>query len=443
MVSDRDGAPLATTDALDLIAYLQRLGTAIGPWRKPIGARAPQRGHPNHRPAMVGAKATYKDSTGADAETSIEDGLMPRRERRARLYGAARGALPGDESPEKAKERLATAHDAEAEYTALMAAWRKANPDWDKRLTAGQELFTEHCASCHGAEGRGNGVGARFLNPRPRDFTIAQFLYRSTQAGSMPLDADLFRTLWRGLPGSSMPSWRELPENQLWLLVDFVQTFAENIDGERSKEFDDQHAALTVPSVPKVKAEDLDAIVARGKAVFAAGKCSNCHGTEGRGDGPGWITSKLSSEGRIRPRDFKPRHPLDQPALRMRGGAYPQDLYRTVFTGLGPQMPSSLADFREGWRLGAEVDRLTAAGAPAGEVEAAQKAARRALIVPLHDETLVAKHGVTRETDEAGVAVEYIDRLRPTAEGQVGDDWAMIFYVLDLMQARSLIPLAK
>jgi mono/diheme cytochrome c family protein len=392
---------------------------------------------------MVGVTATYKDSTGKDQETSIEDGLMPRRERQARRFGLARGQVPG-ETAEKAKERAEFAQDSEAAYTALMAAWRKANPAWDERLTKGEALFTEHCASCHGPEGRGNGPGAQFLNPRPRDFTIAAYLYRSTQAGNMPLDADLFRTLWRGLPGSSMPSWRELPDSQLWLLVDYVQTFAEDIGGDRTlKEFDDQAAALAVPPVPKVKAEDLDGIVARGKAVFVAGKCSNCHGTEGRGDGPGWITSKLASEGRIRPRDFKPRFPGDQPELRIRGGAYPQDLYRTVFTGLGPQMPTSRDDFREGWRLAAEVDRLKAANAPAEQIAAAEKAARRALIVPLHDDTLVAQHGVVRETDAAGVVTEYLDRLRPTTDTQVGDDWAMIFYVLDLMQARNLIPLAK
>jgi cbb3-type cytochrome c oxidase subunit II len=436
LVSDRDGAPEPTEDTRNLLAYIQRLGTAIGSWRQPLAGPMPHRGNQDARPPMKGVTVKWKDSAGKEAESSVEDGQMPRRERKARLYG---------EALKKAKdEQKAEAADYVREYDLLMAAWRKANPAWDARLTKGQELFTRHCTSCHGPEGRGNGPGAQFLNPRPRDFTIANFNFRSTQAGNLPLDADLYRTIWRGLPGTAMPSWRELSDSERWLLVDFVQTFIENIDGNRGAEFDEQAKALSVPPFPAVKAEQLDAVVKRGKAVFAAAKCSNCHGTEGRGDGPGWLTTKLASGGTIRPRDFKPRDAHDRPALRMRGGAFPQELYRTFFTGLGPQMPSSMIDFNDGWRLADAVDTLTAAGAPAEKIDEAKKAARRALIVPLYDEDLVKSHGVTREMDPAtGQTTEYIDRLRRTTKDQVGDDWALIFYVLDLMQARDLIPLSK
>lgn len=435
LLSDRDGAPLPGDEARNVVAYLQRLGTAIGPWRQPLAAPTPVRSVDRNNPPKRGVTVEWKDSAGQPQTSTLDDGLLPRRERTRRLYGEARTKA----SP----ERLAAARDAELEYAAVLAAWRQANPAWDERLTKGEALYVENCASCHGAEGRGNGVGARWLNPRPRDFTLGYFLYRSTQAGNLPLDGDLFRTLWRGLPGTAMPSWRELREDDLWLLVDWVQTFQETIGGERNKEFDDQAAALAIPSVPKVNAEKLDLLVKRGKAVFAAAKCSNCHGTEGRGDGPGWLTTKLASDGHIRPRDFRPRFEGDQPALRIRGGAYPQDLYRTIFTGLGVQMPSSIDDFRQGWRLAAEVNRLVQAGAPADQVEAAKKAARRVLIVPLHDDELVKDAGVVRGPDDAGDPAEFLDRLRATGDGQVGDDWALVFYVMDMLQVRNLIPLAK
>ncbi len=432
LVNGFDGAPLPTEAALNLVAYLQRLGTSIGPWRQPLAAPTPVRGA---KPSMKGVTTTYVDAAGQTQETSIEDGLLPRRERSRRLYGEARAkATP---------QALAAAEDAERDYAALMGAWRKANPEWNERLTKGEALYVEHCASCHGAEGRGNGPGARFLSVRPRDFTQAAYRYRSTQVGNLPLDGDLYRTLHRGLPGTSMPSWRELDPEQIWLLVDYVQTFLEDQGGERDKEFDDQAAALTLPPVPRVTAAKLDALIRRGKAVYVAGKCSNCHGTEGRGDGPGWDT-ELGNGGRMRARDLKPRFAGDQPALRIRGGAYPHDLYRTIFTGLaGSAMPSSLRDFEEGWRLAAEADRLKAAGAAPEAVAKAEQAARRSLIVPLYEDDLVAQHGVIRETDAQGNTVEHLDRLRATGGGQVGDDWALVFYVMDLLQVRHLIPLAK
>jgi len=35
----------------------------------------------------------------------------------------------------------------------------------------GRELFEAHCASCHGADGTGNGPAARTLKPPPSDLT--------------------------------------------------------------------------------------------------------------------------------------------------------------------------------------------------------------------------------------------------------------------------------
>ncbi len=34
-----------------------------------------------------------------------------------------------------------------------------------------QKIFAERCAVCHGASGKGDGVGAAALNPKPRNYT--------------------------------------------------------------------------------------------------------------------------------------------------------------------------------------------------------------------------------------------------------------------------------
>ena len=123
----------------------------------------------------------------------------------------------------------------------------------------------------------------------------------------------------------------------------------------------------------------------------------------------------------------------------MRGGAFPQDLYRTFFTGLGgTQMPSSSGDFNDG--LGGRRRRSTRSSprkAPAAEIEAAKKAARRALIVPLYDEDLTLSPASSRETDETGADVEYLDRCVETR----GDDWtldALRDELLDLTCSRAV-----
>lgn len=35
----------------------------------------------------------------------------------------------------------------------------------------GKALYTTYCATCHGAEGKGDGAAAAALNPKPRDFS--------------------------------------------------------------------------------------------------------------------------------------------------------------------------------------------------------------------------------------------------------------------------------
>jgi mono/diheme cytochrome c family protein len=38
-----------------------------------------------------------------------------------------------------------------------------------------QEIFATRCSTCHGTEGRGDGPGAAALNPKPRDYTNADW----------------------------------------------------------------------------------------------------------------------------------------------------------------------------------------------------------------------------------------------------------------------------
>lgn len=93
-------------------------------------------------------------------------------------------------------------------------------------LNTGQKLFNRYCATCHGYEGRGDGGGARNLDPKPRDFQAAEFLYASAGAGELPTDSDLRRTIRNGVAGRGMPAWGGLRDEDLGALVSYIKTFS-------------------------------------------------------------------------------------------------------------------------------------------------------------------------------------------------------------------------
>ena len=81
---------------------------------------------------------------------------------------------------------------------------------------AGRALFARHCAPCHGERGDGAGPRATHLAGAPADLRTLPEERR---------DPDhLFRVLREGLPGSDMPSWRGLEDEELWQLVAFLRT---------------------------------------------------------------------------------------------------------------------------------------------------------------------------------------------------------------------------
>lgn len=77
----------------------------------------------------------------------------------------------------------------------------------------GRRLFVQHCSLCHGE--RGDGRGARSLSPRAADFTS-----HTWRAGVSP--AWVFYRIREGVPGTAMPSWRVLPEDDCWDLTAYV-----------------------------------------------------------------------------------------------------------------------------------------------------------------------------------------------------------------------------
>src|SRR2546425_11509271 len=74
--------------------------------------------------------------------------------------------------------------------------------------TAGKAVYVKWCAGCHGDGGAGDGAGAAYMLPRPRNFTVGLYKIRTTASGELPTDADLLRAIDEGLGGSAVPGWK-------------------------------------------------------------------------------------------------------------------------------------------------------------------------------------------------------------------------------------------
>jgi mono/diheme cytochrome c family protein len=137
-----------------------------------------------------------------------------------------------------------------------------------ERLARGRDSYTTYCAGCHGEDGDGQGPAARFLDPKPRDFTKGKVKLASVPAGEMPTDADLARAITRGLQGTSMPAWHLLPKNEVDDLVAYIKTFTPNRKPPG--------AIVPIPQDPWSKSPERG--VAEGEKVYhGLAACHSCH----------------------------------------------------------------------------------------------------------------------------------------------------------------------
>src|SRR6185437_13505110 len=82
------------------------------------------------------------------------------------------------------------------------------NPDTGKKnAAAGQNLYEQHCASCHGANAQGSG-------------NVPSLARGATQAAK---PGEIFWFITHGDAASGMPAWESLPAQQRWQLVTYLK----------------------------------------------------------------------------------------------------------------------------------------------------------------------------------------------------------------------------
>ncbi len=271
-------------------------------------------------------------------------------------------------------------------------------PSKEELRKSGAPLYARHCAVCHGAEGRGDGPAAAYLDAPPTDLVHGHYKYASVLA-----------TIVRGLPAAGMPGQPGLrPLQHLALEA--------HVEGLRKTQPRPMIESGPTPTLQLASEDDWDGYmdhVLRGKAVYVTLGCNTCHGTEGRGDGHDAV-AQFTDGRRVRARDLRPRDANDHPRLRFRAGAQPHEVWQTIMAGLDEKgMPG------------------------AGEIFIGEKARLGEdglLSVPLKDERLF-RVGVEPYTEEGG----YQEVLRKLTRDGFGDDWKLVLYVLHMARTQDAV----
>ena len=263
-------------------------------------------------------------------------------------------------------------------------------------------LFNEHCVNCHGIAGGGDGPASQLQNPYPRDFRAGVFKWKSTRRPAKPTRDDLLATIRHGIPGTGMPSFAQLSEEDAQALVDYVIYLSTRGEFERllldaaiddlgyDEERPDDLArldgespgadalAITMQLLEEIgeswsssddevivvgaETPNDEASVARGEELFH-GQIANCVGCHGRGgdaqsvatlDYDDW-TKEFTTRIAITPTDRdavkpfreagapRPRqiHPRTLTSGVFRGGGDSETLYRRLAAGIaGTPMPA-------------------------------------------------------------------------------------------------------
>jgi mono/diheme cytochrome c family protein len=158
------------------------------------------------------------------------------------LYGTVTRGLPGSQMPsfatvltEADRRAVVAAVKSFAEAPWSIAPSRPPGPDGSSgrgfvvvppeppdaatNLARGAELFRDACATCHGADGRGDGRTDLFDADgqpiRPRDFVLGWFK-------GDPSPQALYRRIVVGVPGTPMPANDWAYGDDAWYLVRYV-----------------------------------------------------------------------------------------------------------------------------------------------------------------------------------------------------------------------------
>jgi high-affinity iron transporter len=226
-------------------------------------ATAAAQEHPARRLSNIVSVAVDEYGKGVDARGRIVleleyreavDFLQDARGVAQRLSGAdadlARTLLDSIIATVAARRPPAELAALHARFNAALGAEAALEmPERPIDLAEGEALFQQHCASCHGARGRGDGPAASGMNPPPLPIGTATHMWDVSPALA-------YRVTSVGIKGTPMTGWEGvLTAEQRWNIIAYLATLRS--DGAQ---------------------------VLEGEGLYMQ-RCASCHGRAGEGDG--------------------------------------------------------------------------------------------------------------------------------------------------------------
>lgn len=145
---------------------------------------------------------------------------------------------------------------------------------------AGRDLYNQICQSCHGASAQGSDRGPALATGA---FTHGN------------MDADLFRSIRNGLPGTQMAGFPALTDTDIWRLVTYLRSLSPDA------------------SQTGAPAGGSDGDASAGEALFfGAAACATCHAVNGHGGivGPDLSVAARFNPAALRQKLLQPNSPM-------------------------------------------------------------------------------------------------------------------------------------
>lgn len=128
----------------------------------------------------------------------------------------------------------------------------------------GERVYDTYCAGCHGPDGLGNGPASEFLNPLPRNFVDGDYkFFHFGELPPLPSDESLELTVRNGLPGSSMPAFPLITEQELKDVVAYTKNF--------------RAGGWVEPKPLQAGAQPIQVEGESGEELFVSAGCTGCH----------------------------------------------------------------------------------------------------------------------------------------------------------------------
>ena len=128
------------------------------------------------------------------------------------LFVQLASSTQAQNAPDSVAENSKKKYSVYAEIAKAPGKFRsKQNPlkNDPEAITAGGNLYEQHCAECHGSKAEGR---------RKRGPSLLVLEVHSAEPGA------IFWVLTNGVVRRGMPVWSKLPEPQRWQLVTFLQS---------------------------------------------------------------------------------------------------------------------------------------------------------------------------------------------------------------------------